>query len=148
MRYKPRFTSKKREALYQCEALAAYKAGLGKFPICVHCHQPVTGKGWDESHVGAPAALGGTQVGVGHRICNQLDNNLNVTPMVARVKRVRLRHLGITGPGLGRHPLPGGVRSAVSKTMRHGVQPRSSLGERLTALRARRWFDQNAPQQE
>ena len=141
MRYQPRFGSKRRESLYQRETLAAHKAGRGVFPICVHCDRPVTpGQAWDESHVGAPAALNGKTVGVGHRLCNRLDNNQVVTPMVARVKRVRLKHLGVTGPGLGRHALPGGTRAPVSKTMRHGVQPRLTLGEKLAATLAKRSF--------
>lgn len=142
MAYKPRFGTKKREALWQCEALAAHKAGRGQFPICVHCDLPVSpGQAWDESHVGAPRALGGKTVGVGHRLCNRLDNNKAVTPMVAKVNRVRLLHLGIAGPGLGRHSLPAGTRSNITKTMRRGVQPRLTLGQRMAALRARRSFD-------
>jgi hypothetical protein len=141
MRYRPRFGSKRREALWQCEALAAYKAGRGEHPICVHCDRPVTvGQAWDEAHVVVPRALGGKDTGVGHRLCNRLDNNLVVTPTVARVKRVRLRHLGVTGPGLGRHALPGGTRSGLSKTMRHGVQPRLTLGQKLERLRELRSF--------
>jgi hypothetical protein len=141
MPYKPRFGSKRREALYQREALAAHRAGRGEHPICVHCDRPVTpGQAWDECHVGAPRALDGKDTGVGHRLCNRLDNNANVTPMVARVKRVRLLHLGITGPGLGRHPMRAGVRSHISKTMRHGVQPRLTGAEKHAQLMARRSF--------
>jgi hypothetical protein len=138
MAYKPRFGSRRREQLYQREALAAHKAGRGEFPVCVHCGLPVTGKAWDESHVGAPAALGGKVTGVGHRLCNRLDNNRVVTPMVAKVKRVRLRHLGVTGPGLGRHALPGGRRSNISKTFADGVVARLSGTERTRQAIARR----------
>ena len=141
MAYKPRFGTNRREALYQREALAAHLAGRGEHPICVHCDRPVTpGQAWDEAHIGTPAALGGNDTGVGHRLCNRLDNNRKVTPMVARVKRIRLLHLGVTGPGLGNHPLPGGMRAAVSKTIRHGVQPRLSQSEKLAATLARRSF--------
>ena len=139
MAYKPRFGTKRREALWQCEQLAAYKAGRGNFPICVHCDQPVTiGQAWDESHIAVPAALGGKTVGVGHRLCNRLDNNKSVTPMVARVKRVRLRHLGITGPGLGRHALPGGRRSDISKTIAGGVSARLSGSQKHARAMTRR----------
>ena len=141
MRYKPRHGTRRREALYQREALAAHQAGRGQHPICVHCSEPVKpNQLWDESHTGAPRTFGGKVTGVGHRLCNQLDNNKNVTPMAAKARRVRLKYLGITGPGLGPHPLPGGTRAAVSKTMRHGVQPRVTLGERMRALNAKRYF--------
>lgn len=141
MAYKPRFGTRRREALYQRETLAAYKAGRGEHPICVHCDLPVTpDQAWDESHVGAPRAFGGKEVGVGHRLCNRLDNNRNVTPAAAKAARVRLRHLGVTGPGLGRHPLPGGVRSPLRKTMRGEVVPRASQAERHAAFLKRRYF--------
>lgn len=141
MAYKPRFGTKARDYLYSREATAAYKVGRGKFPICPHCDRPVEpGQAWDEAHVAVPKALGGKSTGVGHRICNRLDNNQVVTPMVASVRRKKLRHLGVTGPGLGRHPLPGGKRSKLSKTINNGVQPRRTLGERLAALNARRFF--------
>ena len=141
MAYKPRFGSKQREALHQREALAAHKAGRGPHPICVHCNLPVTpGQAWDESHITVPAAFGGKDVGVGHRRCNQLDNNQVVTPMAAKARRARLDHVGVTGPGLGRHALPGGRRAAVSKTMRGQVVPRLTLSEKLAVLRAKRAF--------
>jgi hypothetical protein len=141
MAYKPKFGTRRRESLYQREQLAAHKAGLGKFPICVHCNLPVTpDQSWDEAHIDVPKCLGGKSVGVGHRLCNRLDNNEVVTPMAAKVRRKRLRHLGVTGPGLGKHPLPAGRRSKVSKTINNGVQPRLTLGERLAALKARRSF--------
>jgi hypothetical protein len=141
MAYKPRFGTRLREALYQREQLAAHKAARGEFPICVHCDQPVTpGQAWDEAHVGTPRALGGTDVGVGHRLCNRLDNNVNVTPTVARVKRVRLRHLGVTGPGLGRHALPAGKRSPLRKTVKGTVVARLSGAEKHRRLMARRNF--------
>jgi hypothetical protein len=144
--YKARFGTKRRDELYSRERTAAHLAGRGEFPICVHCDLPVTpGQAWDEAHIGTPRALGGKSTGVGHRRCNHIDNNLVVTPLVAKAKRVRRRHLGIAGPGLGRHPLPGGTRSTVRKTVRGEVVPRVSLGERLERLRAKRFFFEESP---
>ena len=76
MAYKPLFGSKPREQVWQLECLAAHVAGRGELPICVHCEQPVgPGQAWDRAHVTVPRAFGGKSVGVGHRKCNQLDNN-------------------------------------------------------------------------
>jgi hypothetical protein len=140
MAYKPRFGTRAREALYAREALAAHKAGRGEFPVCVHCDLAVTpGQAWDECHVGAPRCFGGNAVGVGHRTCNQRDNNAVVTPAFAKATRVRRRHLGVTGPGLGRHPLPAGVRAPLRKTLRGAVVPRLSHAQRHAAYLARRY---------
>jgi hypothetical protein len=139
--YLPRFGTKKREALYQREELAAHFAGRGQYPICNLCDLPVMpGQAWDESHVGAPKSLGGTSTGIAHRRCNHEHGAAVVTPMVAKAKRNRRKHVGIAGVGLGRHPLPAGVRTKITKTMLRGVQPRLTLSERLDALRKRRGF--------
>lgn len=141
MAYKPMFGSKKREALWQCEVLAAYKAGRGREPICNLCDLPVTvHDAWDESHDrGRAKAFGGKSVGIAHRLCNRLHGQQVVVPAVAKSNAVRKRYLGITGPGLGRFPMQGGRRSRISKTMRHGVQPRLTLAEKhartMAALR-------------
>ena len=141
MRYRPRFGTKQRDALYSREATAAHKAGRGRYPICPHCDLPVEpGQPWDEVHVGAPKCFGGKDTGVGHRECNQRDNNENVTPAAAKAERVRKFYLGITGPGLGRCPMDGGRRSSVTRTMTHGVRPRLTQAQKLAATLARRSF--------
>src|SRR5258708_2155746 len=95
MAYKPLFGTRPREQVWQLESLAAYKAGRGKLPICVHCDKPVKpDQAWDRAHVTVPRAFGGKSVGCGHRKCNQLDNNLNVTPTAAKAARVFKKHHG------------------------------------------------------
>lgn len=147
MAYRPQFNTKRRDYIFSREKLKAYNAGLGENPICVHCNLPVLPiEEWDESHIGAPAALGGRVVGVGHRACNQLDNNKVVTPMVARAKSMAAHHEGRKGPGLGRYPMRAGRRSAISKTFKGRVVARLTLGEKLAALRARRFFVVETPE--
>lgn len=120
-----RFGSKRRDSLWYGAVWQAHATGQGVDPICNLCGTPVRPTDpWDESHVGAPKALGGRRVGVAHRVCNRADNATRVTPMVARAKRLAAIVAGRKGPGLGRHPMPGGRFSTVTKTMRHGAQPR------------------------
>lgn len=141
MAYKPLYGSTLREQVWQLECLAAHKAGRGEFPICVHCDLPVTpGQDWDRAHITVPRAFNGKSVGVGHRKCNQLDNNLVVTPAAAKAKAVWKKHHGISGPGLGQHPMRAGRRSGQRKTMRHGLQPRLTHAERHAAFIAKRFF--------
>lgn len=141
MAYKPRFGTKLREQVWQLECLVAYKAGRGNLPICIHCDLPVTpGQDWDRSHITVPRAFGGKSVGVGHRKCNQEDNNLVVTPAVAKADRVRAKHHRIKGPGLGEHAMPAGRRSRQRVTMRHGVQPRLTHAEKHRNFLRERYF--------
>ena len=141
MAYKPLFGSTKREQVWQLECLAAHRAGRGPLPICVHCDLPVTpDQAWDRAHVTVPRALGGKSVGVGHRKCNQEDNHRVVTPMGAKAEAVRKKFVGIKGPGLGRAPMRCGRRSKLTKTMRHGVQPRLSQAQKHREFLQRRYF--------
>lgn len=141
MAYKPLFGSKEREQVWQLECLAAHKAGRGGFPICVHCDLPVVPpQAWDRAHVTVPRAFGGKSVGVGHTKCNQLDNNLFVTPATAKADAVRKNHVGVSGPGLGRSHMQGGRRSPLSKTMGRGVQPRLTQAQRHREFVRRRYF--------
>ena len=92
-------TPKQREALYDREVERALVAGRGDCPICNLCDTPVTpGQPWDESHVGAPAALDGHDTGIAHRKCNRDHGAKVVTPFVAKAKRMRRRHIGIQKP--------------------------------------------------
>lgn len=141
MAYKPLFGTKLREQVWQLECLVAHKAGRGQYPICVHCDQPVTPKdAWDRAHVDVPRALGGKSVGVGHRPCNQRDNNHVVTPMVAKAEAVRKKFVGITGPGLGRAPMKCGRRSGQTRTMNGGVKPRLTGAQKHAAFLRQRYF--------
>jgi len=141
MAYTPRFGSSLREQVWQLECLAAYKAGRGEFPICPHCDLPVTpDQAWDRVHVTVARAFGGKSVAVGHRRCNQRDNNAVVTPRAAKADRVFKKHVGIKGPGLGKSPMRCGRRSNERKTMRHGIQPRRSLAQQHREFIKKRFF--------
>lgn len=149
MAYKPQFGSRHRDYVYSEAKTAAQLAGRGDFPICPHCQLPVTpGQAWDECHVGVPKVFGGKSKVPGHRRCNQLDNNQVVTPAAAKANEVRKRHLGIKGPGLGRAPMRGGVRSKERKTMHGGVVRRQSHAEAHAAFLQARYgvFQQEEPQ--
>lgn len=114
-----------RAALWARESTNAYLEGRGRDPICPHCDLPVTvGQAWDRCHVGAPRWAGGKRLQVGHRLCNQRHNNAVDTPAFAKSNRVHWRHIGASGPGLGKAPMRAGRRSSVSKTFAHGLQPR------------------------
>jgi hypothetical protein len=141
------FGSRHRDNLYGEAKVAAYLAGRGEHPICPHCDLPVTpGQAWDEVHVTVPRVFGGKSKTVGHRRCNQLDNNLVVTPAAAKANEARKRHLGIKGPGLGRNPMRCGRRSRQRKTMNHGVQPRLTHAQRHALfMRARYPFLRDEP---
>jgi hypothetical protein len=141
MVYQARFGTKARDYLYSREKTAAHLVGRGEHPICPHCDRPVTpDQAWDEAHIGIPRAFGGKSVGVGHRLCNQLDNNHVVTPAAAKADRVRKKHLGIKGAGLGKSPMRCGRRSRERKTFRNGVQPRLTYAERHAQFLRDRYF--------
>nr|WP_311538601.1 hypothetical protein [uncultured Bradyrhizobium sp.] len=143
MAYQAKFGSKARDYLYSRERNYSQLNGLGDFPVCPHCSLPVTpDQAWDEVHVDVPRAFGGKSTAVGHRRCNQLDNNQVVTPAVAKAEEVRKKFVGIKGPGLGRHPMRGGRRSLERRTMRGQVVPRKSLAQQHRELMALRQFIQ------
>lgn len=117
----------------QREALFERCCGENEFPFCNLCELPVLpGQDWDESHIGAPKALGGRATGVAHRRCNRQHGSKVVTPMVAKVKRIRRKHFGITAPGMGQRRMAAGRHSKVSKTIRNGLVTRRTLGQKLT----------------
>jgi hypothetical protein len=119
----------------QREALFERCCGGNEYPLCNLCELPILpGQDWDESHIGAPAALGGRTTGVAHRRCNRQHGSDVVTPMVAKVKRIRRKHLGIETPGMGKRRMAAGRNSRISKTMRHGIVPRLTLGQRLERM--------------
>lgn len=142
MAYTPRFGSKERDELWSRERLAAHLAGRGNLPICNICDEPVhEDEPWDESHDPAqPKVFGGKSTGIAHARCNRLHGAQVVKPQVAKCDRIRKKHLGLKRPGMGRHPLPAGVRTKITRTMKHGVKPRLTLSEKLARMRAKRAF--------
>lgn len=140
MACKWQFGSRKRDYLYAGCKTAAFLAGRGNHPICPHCDQPVLeSQKWHRVHVGTPKWLGGKSVAVGHVRCNLLDNNKVVTPQRAKTLRVRAKHLGLKGPGLGRHPMPCGRASGMRKSMGGKVVARVSLADAHAALMKKRY---------
>ncbi len=140
MRYHPRFNSKRREQLWQREKFAACQAGRGDLPICNLCDLPVfETDAWDESHhPGRAKAFGGRVVGIAHHACNHQHGAAVVTPAVAKSNRIRRKHIGAAGPGLGKYPMRGGRRDRIKKTMRGEVILRLTGAERHALMMARR----------
>jgi hypothetical protein len=118
--------SKQREALYErCR-------GDKEFPECNLCHLPIaTGQDWDESHIGAPKALGGRVTGCAHRRCNRHHGSQVVTPMVAKAVAAHRKHIGAWRP---KRPMQAGRTSNISKSFRHGIVPRLTLSQKLEQL--------------
>jgi hypothetical protein len=52
------------------------------------------GDRWVVSHMPLPLCLGGEEVGVAHKRCNQLRWANTEAPQVAKEKRVRAKHIG------------------------------------------------------
>lgn len=128
-----------RYRLWQREAMNNYLAGGGYVAACNLCGEPVPFKGeWHESHDGTPRCFGGRRTGVAHADCNLEDGRKNVTPAFAKSNRVRARHIGASGPGLGRYPMRAGRRSRWSKTMSGGLQPRLTHAEKHARFLASR----------
>lgn len=142
MRYRPQYSTKKRDELWSRECLCAHLAGRGRLPICNLCDIVVNaGADWHESHDPAqPRVFGGKSVGIAHALCNILHGVTVVKPQVTRSNRIRDVHLGLKGPGLGPCPMRAGRRSPFTKTMRHGMQPRRSSSEKLAETLAKRAF--------
>lgn len=134
------FGSKQREAVWSVECERAQAVGRGDVPICNLCDLPVLPTDrWDRSHVPErPRSFGGKQVGVAHERCNREHGAQVVVPALARANRLRWRAIGAAGPGLGRYPMPGGVRSKLSKTFNKGVVLRLTLAQRHAATMRRR----------
>lgn len=103
-------TNKSREQLYDSEKIKAQEAVRGDFPICNLCGCSILpGRKWHESHNKyLPRALGGSVDGIAHDRCNLKHNNDHDTPLVAKRKRVRQKHIGAFRP---RTKFPGGKNS-------------------------------------
>jgi hypothetical protein len=126
MPFRRRLTTTQRRALYDAAVKVAREAGK-EFPDCNLCRLPIRpGEQWEESHVGRPAAFGGTDSGVGHRRCNRKHGSQVVVPMVAKAKRTGDKFLDIKRT---RTPLPGGRDDPRKRTMA-GVVVDRKTGER------------------
>lgn len=120
--HRKRLTSAQREALWNSEAAKTNAAGRGVHPLCNLCGAPVfPGQKWHVSHIGAPAALGGTTIGIAHGPCNLRDNHENVTPMVAKAKRTYRKHIGAH---VSARPMDGSRDSRFKKRMDGTVERR------------------------
>ena len=129
MRYRPLFNSKKREALWQREQLAAWVAGFGAVPRCNLCGEPVRAdQAWHESHhPDQPRVFGGRSVGIAHAGCNLCHAAEVVTPAVARCDRIARKHAGTWRRS--KWPLPGGRGDARKRKINGTVIDRAT-GER------------------
>lgn len=118
-----RLSSAQREALYdRC-------CGNAPFPICniPGCARPVKpGEAWVESHFPVPHALGGTETGVAHDLCNRIYAANVEVPVIAKAKRVRRKHIGAH---VAQHPLPCGRNSRQKKTIDGRVVARQPRGK-------------------
>lgn len=99
---------------------------LAEKGICHLCRFRIeAGEDWDVSHKHVPHALGGEELGVAHRKRCHSPHTAEVTiPMVAKVDRMRQRHLGASET---RHKLPCGRNSKYSKPIDGRPKPRQSL---------------------
>jgi hypothetical protein len=164
MAYTSGFGTRHRDVLYSLAKARARLAGRGEFPICPLCDLPVTpDQDWDAVDPGAarcksepsksrsskscpskscpskscPSKSRPSQA-VGHRRCNAQANPALGKSATDKADRVRKRHAGITGPGLGAHPLPCGRRDRLRRTMRGRVLPRRTLAEKHREFLVRR----------
>src|SRR5258708_15964789 len=116
---------------------------------CEDCTAPVTGAGdivfdhvvpWELTH---DSSLANCQVLC--LTCDDLKTYQRDLPAIAAADRKADFHIGITGPGRGRSPLPGGryerdgSPGRLSKTIRNGVVPRVSQAEKHRRLIASRY---------
>ena len=121
----------------QRRAFYAQACGDGEYPNCNLCGLPARpGQKWDESHEGAPHALGGATTGIAHRRCNRRHGSEVVTPMVADAKRQYDKHRGIH---VSRSPMPGGrevprKRTMDERTRRHVMMNASARYRRSMAF--------------
>lgn len=99
-RKRHRLTSAQREQLWDDECAVALAARRGQFPICKLCDLPIfPGQKWHNNHDRfLPHAIGGECDGISHKRCNEKHNHAHDTPLVAKVKRIRRKHIGAWRP--------------------------------------------------
>lgn len=110
MIHRPRLTPKQREHLYDIEVAKSLAAKRGRFPLCQLCDLPITpGQRWHDNHDKyLPHAIGGQRDGISHERCN-LDHARSVdVPLIAKVKRIRRKHIGAK---INPHPMIGSKAS-------------------------------------
>jgi hypothetical protein len=95
-RKRKRLTSAQREELWDSEVAKTLASGRGQFPICNICGNGIfPGQEWHVSHnKHLPHAIGGDVDGISHARCNLDHNHAIDTPLVAKVKRQRQKHIG------------------------------------------------------
>lgn len=95
-----RLTASQRESLYDAEVEKAIADSRGLFPICRLCDLPISpGQRWHDNHDKyLPHAIGGERDGISHARCNLRHNHEHDTPLVAKVKRIRRKHIGAYEP--------------------------------------------------
>lgn len=129
MTFRRRLSTTQRRALYDSAVETAREAGKDH-PDCNLCPHPILpGQLWDASHVGAPHALQGNDIGIAHRRCNRIHGAQIVTPMVAKAKRTGDKFLDIKR---SRQPMQGGRDDPRKRTM-GGVVVDRRTGERWGA---------------
>jgi hypothetical protein len=112
-------TTKQREELYDsCR-------GDNIFPTCNICGGPIgPGQKWHQSHNPLlPGAIGGKVDGIAHAKCN-LDHAHEIdVPLIAKVKRMRQKHIGAYRSSS--RPINGSKRSPFRKKMNGQVEWRT-----------------------
>lgn len=122
-----KLSSSDREKLYDlCR-------GANEFPTC---NIPgcggliVTGQDWVESHFPIPHAIDGNNVvGVAHARCNKFYAEQVEVPMIAKVKRIRRKHIGAH---VSRFPMQGGRHDTRKRKIGGGVVAREARTPKLT----------------
>ncbi len=90
--------------------------------LCHLCGLSIApGQRWEMSHVGVPHAHGGDDVAPAHFRCHQIETSTVTAPLVAKTRRQRRVHIGVTSPGA---TLPCSRRSRWRKKLSGGAEPR------------------------
>lgn len=99
---------------------------------CHLCGRKIgAGEPWEVSHP-TPLEMGGadddTNRKPAHRSCHRDHTSTVDIPMIAKVKRIRAKHIGV--PRKSARPLPGGKDSRFKKKVSGEVVPRFPTSER------------------
>ena len=122
-RQRPRYSAAERERVFD-----AFKG------ICVLCEQPIaSGQDWQIVHIAVPHVHGGDNVGPGHRRCHAVETATVTLPLIAKVKRVRRRHIGAFETT---DKLPCGRHTPLKKGVDGTIKVRLSSRERDEAIKA------------
>jgi len=114
------------------ERLWTIAKGTAEHPLCNLCHLPIfTTDRWDESHFPVPKSFGGKATGIAHTLCNRRHGQQVVWPLLAKADRIRARHIGADGPGMGPRAMACGRRSRLRKTIAGRIVERLTLQQKL-----------------